>query len=70
MADLDTLIARRNDLEEAVARKTQTVEIDGKRITYRSVAELELALARVTRQIAAIQGRRVSQIVITSTKGL
>jgi len=70
MADLATLMARRDALEAAAAGTVQTVEVDGKRVTYRPGPEVEAALARVNRQIAALQGRRVSRIVISSSKGL
>lgn len=71
MADLATLIARRDALEAAAAQGTQTVEVDGRRVTYRSTADLDLALARLSRQIDALQGgQRVRQIRLSTTKGL
>lgn len=71
MADLATLTARRDALEKCMAAGTQTVEYDGKRVTYRSMAEMETAMARVNRAIAATSGRgRVHTIRVSTSKGL
>jgi len=71
MVDLATLTARRVALESQMAAGTLTVEHDGKRVTYRSMAEMETALARINRDIAAASGtQRIHSIRISSTKGL
>jgi len=70
MADLSTLMARREALEKAAAGTVQTVEVDGKRITYRPGADLDAALARVNREIARLSGQRVTRILVSSTKGV
>jgi len=71
MADLDTLIGRRDALERTMAAGTLTVETDGRRVTYRTMAEMETALARLNRAIAAASGTaRVHTVRISTTKGL
>ncbi|SDE25708.1 phage head-tail joining protein [Rhodospira trueperi] len=71
MADLATLIARRDALEGQMAAGVLTVEHDGKRVTYRNMAEMEAALSRLNRAIASASGTaRVYTVRISTTKGL
>jgi len=71
MADLATLTARRDALEKEMAAGVLTVEHDGKKVTYRSMTEMEAALGRLNRAIAAASGTaRVHTVRISTTKGL
>lgn len=47
-------------LKAAMASGVLTVEIEGKRITYRSMAELERALARAEAEVAAASNSSVT----------
>jgi len=56
-------------LREALASGVLTVEYDGKRVTYRSVAEIKEALAQVETALARDAGKRVRQIRVVTNKG-
>jgi hypothetical protein len=71
MADeITTLIARRDRLAEIRAKGIRAYEIDGRRIEYRSDAEVAAALADVERRIATLQGNRITTVQLYSSKGL
>lgn len=71
MADeITTLIARRDRLAEIRAKGIRAYEIDGRRIEYRSDAEVAAALADVERRIATLQGNRITTVQLHSSKGL
>ncbi len=68
---LDDLIARREALLAARYRGVRTVEIDGRRITYASDAEMAAALTDIERRIAKEQAGANRRIVrTTADKGL
>ena len=56
-------------LREALVSGVLTVEYDGKRVTYRSIAEIKDALAQVETALAREDGRRVRQIRVVTNKG-
>ncbi len=71
MANLATLIARRDALEAARFKGVRTVEYDGRSVTYRSDTEIRTALADLNRQIAALQGGGpLREVRINSSKGI
>jgi hypothetical protein len=71
MASLSDLQAFRDTLEGIRFSGVLTVDYDGKRITYRSQAELDSALDALNKQIAALEGTTRTRIVRVSTsKGL
>ena len=70
MADLTTLTAWRDKLEENRAKGLLTVESDGDRVTYKSDADMAAALASLNAQIAQLSGTRITDIRIESSKGL
>ncbi len=70
MADLVTLQAQRDALLEARSNGVLTVEYEGRRVTYKADAELAAALANVEQRIAALDGRRITEIRVKSAKGL
>ena len=58
-------------LEAALASGALTVEYDGRRVTYRSVAELKEAIAEVRAALDSAAGKtRVRQIRVHSSKGV
>jgi hypothetical protein len=61
--------AQAQALREALASGVLTVEYDGKRVTYRSVAEIKEALAQVETALARDAGKRVRQIRVVTNKG-
>lgn len=68
---LDDLIAQREALLAARYRGVRTVEIDGRRVTYASDAEMAAAITDVERRIAATQeGGRRRRILTSASKGL
>ncbi|PRX29949.1 hypothetical protein SAMN05216257_10932 [Meinhardsimonia xiamenensis] len=68
---VDDLIARREALLEARYRGVRTVEVEGRRITYATDAEMAAALADIERRIAdASAGRRRRIVRATASKGL
>ncbi|MFC3100018.1 MULTISPECIES: phage head-tail joining protein [Sphingomonadales] len=68
---LEDMIARRDALLAARWRGVRTVEIEGRRITYASDAEMASALGDLERRIAEAQtGARRRIVRTTATKGL
>jgi hypothetical protein len=68
---LDDMIARREALLAARYRGVRTVEVDGRRITYATDAEMAAALADLERRIADAQnGKRRRIVRTTASKGL
>jgi predicted GTPase len=61
--------AQAQALREALASGVLTVEYDGKRVTYRSVAEIKEALVQVETALARDAGTRVRQIRVVTNKG-
>ena len=58
-------------LEAALASGALTVEYDGRRVTYRSVAELKEAIAEVRTALDAAAGKtRLRQIRVHSSTGV
>jgi hypothetical protein len=55
MATLTDLQAQLDKLRTARASNVLTVEENGRRITYRSMADIELAITRVLQDIARLQ---------------
>lgn len=53
MANVATLIVEREALRASRARGTQQVDVDGRRVVYRSDAEMAAAIAALDRDIAA-----------------
>jgi len=71
MPTITDLRARREALAAQRASGVARVSYVGKTVEYRSVAEIDRALAGLDREIAAAEGRRiVRQVRVTSTKGL
>ncbi len=68
---LDDLQTRRDALLAARYRGVRTVEIDGRRITYATDAEMASALADLERRIAdTTAGTRRRIVRATASKGL
>lgn len=68
---LDDMIARRDVLLAARFRGVRTVEIEGRRITYATDAEMAAALADLERRIAETKAGARRRIVRTAaSKGL
>ena len=68
---LDDLIARREALLIARFRGVRTVEIEGRRITYATDAEMAAALGDLERRIAIAQTGATRRIIkTTADKGL
>jgi hypothetical protein len=68
---LEELTAQRDALLTARYRSLRTVEIDGRRITYASDAEMAAAITDLERRITAIQeGGRKRRILTSASKGL
>ncbi len=68
---LDELTAQRDALLAARFRGVRTIEIDGRRITYASDAEMATAITDIERRIAAAQeGGRKRRILTSASKGL
>lgn len=58
-------------IRAAIGQGVLTVEHDGKRVTYRSLAEMKDTLAMIQTSLASGSGaRRVTQYRFTSGKGL
>lgn len=70
MTDLGQLEAWRGTLLRARYAGVRTVEVEGRRVSYATDAEMATALADVERRIANAQSGRVSQVRIQSTKGV
>jgi hypothetical protein len=68
---LDELIAQRDALLAARYRGLRTVEIEGRRVTYATDAEMAAAITDLERRIAAAQdGGRKRRILTSASKGL
>lgn len=68
---LEELTAQRDALLAARFRGVRTVEIDGRRITYASDAEMAAAITDLKRRIAGTQeGGRKRRILTSASKGL
>ncbi|PKP79162.1 MAG: hypothetical protein CVT81_00285 [Alphaproteobacteria bacterium HGW-Alphaproteobacteria-3] len=68
---LEDMIARRDALLAARWRGVRTVEVEGRRITYASDAEMAAALGDLERRIAGEQtGARRRIVRTTASKGL
>jgi hypothetical protein len=57
-------------LQEAMASGTLTVTYEGRSITYRSVQELQRAIAVVQNALNQQSGKRTRQYRLSSSKGL
>ncbi len=68
---LEDMIARRDALLAARWRGVRTVEVEGRRITYATDAEMAAALGDLERRIAEAQaGARRRIVRTTASKGL
>jgi hypothetical protein len=68
---LEDMIARRDALLAARFRGVRTVEVEGRRITYASDAEMAAAISDLERRIADAQsGTRRRIVRTTASKGL
>ena len=68
---LEELTAQRDALLAARYRGVRTVEIDGRRVTYATDAEMAAALTDLERRIAAAsEGGRRRRILTSASKGL
>jgi hypothetical protein len=68
---LEELIAQRETLLAARFRGVRTVEVDVRRVTYASDAEMAAAIADLERRIAAAgNGGRRRRILTSASKGL
>ena len=68
---VNELIAQRDALLSARFRSVRTVEIEGKRVTYATDAEMASALTDLERRIAtATEGGRRRRILTSASKGL
>jgi hypothetical protein len=70
MANLAQLTTWRDVLMAARYRGIRTVEIEGRRVTYATDAEMAAALADLERKITATGPARVSVVQIASSKGV
>ena len=68
---LEEMTVQRDVLLAARFRGVRTVEIDGRRVTYASDAEMAAAVTDLERRIAATQeGGRKRRILTSASKGL
>ena len=68
---LEEMIAQRDALLAARFRGVRTVEIDGRRVTYATDAEMAAAITDLERRIAtAGEGGRRRRILTSASKGL
>lgn len=70
MATVVELQARLEEMRKALVQKSREVEWDGKRIQYRSTAEMQAIIADLERQIAAATGSRIHTVRFSTSKGL
>jgi hypothetical protein len=69
--NLDTLRSQHDALLAARYRGVRTVEIEGRRVTYATDAEMAAAVTDLERRIAAAQqGGRRRRILTSASKGL
>ena len=67
----DELSAQRDALLAARFRGVRTIEIEGKRVTYASDAEMAAAITDLERRMAiASEGGRRRRILTSASKGL
>lgn len=65
------MTAQRDALLAARFRGVRTIEVDGRRVTYASDAEMAAAITDLERRIAATQaGGRKRRILTSASKGL
>jgi hypothetical protein len=67
---LEEMTRQRDALLVARFRGVRTVEIEGRRVTFASDAEMAAAITDLERRIAAAQGRRKRRILTSASKGL
>jgi hypothetical protein len=68
---LEELTAQRDALLAARFRGVRTVEIDGRRVTYATDAEMASAITDIERRMAAAgEGGRRRRILTSASKGL
>jgi hypothetical protein len=68
---LEEMLAQRDALLAARFRGVRTVEIDGRRVTYASDAEMATAITDLERRITATrEGGRKRRILTSASKGL
>ena len=68
---LEELPAQRDALLAARFRGVRTIEIEGKRVTYATDAEMAAAITDLERRIASInEGGRRRRILTSASKGL
>lgn len=68
---IEQMIVQRETLLAARFRGVRTVEIEGKRVTYATDAEMASALTDLERRIAmASEGGRRRRILTSASKGL
>jgi hypothetical protein len=69
--NLEEMTAQRNALLAARFRGVRTVEIDGRRVTYATDAEMAAAITDLERRMAyAAEGARRRRILTSASKGL
>lgn len=68
--DVGELKALLDALLRARFAGVRTVEIDGRRVTYASDAEMERAIADLERRIASEEGRQARRAYAITEKGL
>ena len=69
--ELTIVKLRREALMSERSSGVARVSYDGKRVDYRSVAEIDRAIEALDREIAAAEGRRmVRHVRVMATKGL
>jgi hypothetical protein len=68
---LEEMTVQRDALLAARFRGVRTVEIDGRRVTYATDAEMAAAITDIERRIAAAgEGGRRRRILTSASKGL
>lgn len=70
MAMLDDLQKKRTKLVEARASGFRVVKYGEAEATFRSISEIEAAIAAVDREIAGLQGRRVTTFLPHFSNGV
>lgn len=63
--------AERDVLAAAIATGAQTVEVDGRRVTYRSLAEMQATLATIDADLAGQASAPVTRLLrLSGSKGV
>lgn len=70
MADLASLTAELNRLNDIRRRGVRSYEIGNRRLEYRSDADLASAIADVERRISALTGGEIRMVRFSSSKGI